>query len=71
MVGQRVFQYQEQDAEWVVQPHLIRQTTLDGVLQSILVALTRGGREVREVVVPISIKEPLDIRRTQCNSSVA
>lgn len=40
-----------------VQPHLIHPTTLDGVLQSILVALTRGGREVREVMVPTSIKE--------------
>ena len=29
-----------------VQPHLIHPTTLDGVLQSILVALTRGAREV-------------------------
>ena len=40
-----------------VQPHLIHPTTLDGVLQSILVALTKGGREVREVMVPTSIKE--------------
>lgn len=40
-----------------VQPHLIHPTTLDGVLQSILVALTRGDREVREVMVPTSIKE--------------
>ena len=40
-----------------VQPHLIHPTTLDSVLQSILVALTRDGREVREVMVPTSIKE--------------
>ena len=40
-----------------VQPHLIHPTTLDGVLQSILVALTKGGREAREVMVPTSIKE--------------
>ena len=40
-----------------VQPPLIQATTLDGVLQSILVALTRGGREVHEVMVPTSIKE--------------
>lgn len=40
-----------------VQSHLIHPTTLDGILQSILVALTRGGREVREVMVPTSIRE--------------
>lgn len=39
------------------QPHLIHPTTLDGVLQSVIVALTRGGREVREAMVPTSIKE--------------
>ena len=40
-----------------VQPHLIHPTTLDGVLQSILVALSRGGREVRAVMVPTAIRE--------------
>ncbi len=40
-----------------VQPHLIHPTTLDGVFQSILVALSRGGREVRAVMVPTAIRE--------------
>lgn len=40
-----------------VHPYLIHPTTLDGVFQSILVALTRGGREVREVMVPTAIRE--------------
>ena len=40
-----------------VQPHLIHPTTLDGVLQSILVALTRGGREINAVMVPTAIRE--------------
>jgi acyl transferase domain-containing protein len=40
-----------------VQPHLIHPTTLDGVLQAVIVALTRGGREVREAMVPTSMRE--------------
>ncbi|KAF2093095.1 fatty acid synthase S-acetyltransferase [Rhizodiscina lignyota] len=40
-----------------VQPHLIHPTTLDGLLQSVIVALTRGGREAREAVVPTTIGE--------------
>ena len=40
-----------------VQPHLIHPTTLDGVFQSILVALSRGGQEVRAVMVPTTIRE--------------
>lgn len=40
-----------------VQPHLIHPTTLDGAFQSILVALSRGGREVRAVMVPTAIRD--------------
>ena len=40
-----------------VQPHLIHPTTLDGVFQSILVALSRGGQEVRAVMVPTTIRK--------------
>ncbi|KAL1865340.1 Type I Iterative PKS [Diaporthe australafricana] len=40
-----------------VQPHLIHPTTLDGVLQSAIVALTRGGRDTADAMVPTSIKE--------------
>lgn len=40
-----------------VQPHLIHPTTLDAILQSIIVSLTRGGSEAREAMVPTSIKE--------------
>ncbi|KAJ4403512.1 hypothetical protein N0V85_005079 [Neurospora sp. IMI 360204] len=40
-----------------VQEHLVHPTTLDGVLQAVIVALTRGGREVREAMVPTSMKE--------------
>ncbi|OTB06091.1 hypothetical protein M426DRAFT_55767 [Hypoxylon sp. CI-4A] len=40
-----------------VQPHLIHPTTLDGVIQSVIVALTRGGREVRDAMVPTSIHQ--------------
>ena len=44
-------------AHGYVQPHLIHPATLDGVLQSILVALTRGGREINAVMVPTAIRE--------------
>lgn len=40
-----------------VQPHLIHPTTLDGVLQSAIVALTKGGRDTADAMVPTSIKE--------------
>ena len=40
-----------------VQPHLIHPTTLDGVLQAGIVALTRGGCDVREAMVPTSMRE--------------
>lgn len=42
-------------AHGYVQPHLIHPTTLDGVMQSVIVALTRGGREVRDAMVPNAI----------------
>ncbi|RMZ80672.1 hypothetical protein DV738_g2743, partial [Chaetothyriales sp. CBS 135597] len=39
------------------QPCLIHPTTLDGILQSIILALTNGGREVNQVMVPSEIRE--------------
>lgn len=40
-----------------VQPHLIHPATLDGVLQSVVVAMTKGGRDIGEIMVPVSFKE--------------
>lgn len=40
-----------------LQPHLIHPTTLDGALQSVVVAMTRGGKDVGEVMVPSFFKE--------------
>ncbi|KAK7733693.1 putative PKS/NRPS-like protein biosynthetic cluster [Cytospora paraplurivora] len=40
-----------------VQPHLIHPTTLDGVFQTTIVALTKGGQDLGNAVVPTSIKE--------------
>lgn len=40
-----------------IQPHLIHPTTLDGVLQSVVVAMTKGGKDIGEVMVPVSFKE--------------
>lgn len=38
-----------------VQPHLIHPSTLDGVIQSVIAAITRGGRDLRDAMVPTSI----------------
>ncbi|KAJ5595529.1 uncharacterized protein N7459_001737 [Penicillium hispanicum] len=40
-----------------VQPHLIHPATLDGVFQTVIVALTRGGRDAGDAMVPTSVKE--------------
>ncbi|KAI9662566.1 MAG: Type I Iterative PKS [Bathelium mastoideum] len=40
-----------------VQPHLVHPTTLDGILQSIILALTKGGRDVNQVMVPSEIRD--------------
>ncbi|KAH8668644.1 fatty acid synthase S-acetyltransferase [Xylariales sp. PMI_506] len=40
-----------------VQPYLIHPTTLDGIFQSVLVAMTNGGAEVDSAMVPTSVKE--------------
>ena len=40
-----------------IQSHLIHPTTLDGVLQSVVVAMTKGGKDIGEVMVPVSFKE--------------
>ena len=40
-----------------VQPHLVHPTTLDGILQSIILALTKGGRDADQVMIPSEIRD--------------
>ncbi|KAM5486920.1 Type I Iterative PKS [Microsporum audouinii] len=40
-----------------IQPHLIHPTTLDGCFQSVVVAMTRGGKDIGDIMVPVSFKE--------------
>ncbi|KAE9567271.1 Highly reducing polyketide synthase alt5 [Colletotrichum fructicola] len=40
-----------------IQPHYIHPTTLDGVIQSVVVAMTMGGKEMGEVMIPTSFKK--------------
>lgn len=59
-VGSAVATVQRQDLESQMplghlQEHLVHPTVLDGVLQSIIVCLTRGGREIDRVMVPSEI----------------
>jgi acyl transferase domain-containing protein len=44
-------------AHGYIQPHLIHPSTLDGVLHSVVAAMTRGGRDIRDAMVPTSIKK--------------
>ncbi|KAF5020446.1 hypothetical protein F66182_7525 [Fusarium sp. NRRL 66182] len=59
-IGEAVATVERQDLESLMplgylQEHLIHPTVLDGILQSIIVCLTKGGREVNQVMVPSEI----------------
>ncbi|KAF4334054.1 polyketide synthase [Fusarium beomiforme] len=59
-IGEAVATVERQDLESLMplgylQEHLIHPTVLDGVLQSIIVCLTKGGREIDQVMVPSEI----------------
>lgn len=59
-IGSAVATVQRQDLESLMplghlQEHLVHPTVLDGILQSIIVCLTRGGREIDRVMVPSEI----------------
>ncbi|KAB5578109.1 hypothetical protein GE09DRAFT_1088528 [Coniochaeta sp. 2T2.1] len=38
-------------------PFHIHPTTLDGAIQSVVVAMTKGGKEIGDVMIPTSFKE--------------
>ena len=59
-IGTAAATVQRQDLESLMplghlQAHLIHPTVLDGILQSIIVCLTKGGREIDRVMVPSEI----------------
>ncbi|KAI1029050.1 hypothetical protein LB504_012981 [Fusarium proliferatum] len=59
-IGEAVATVERQDIESLMplgylQDHLIHPTVLDGILQSIIVSLTKGGREIDQVMVPSEI----------------
>ncbi|KAF4443746.1 putative polyketide synthase [Fusarium austroafricanum] len=59
-IGEAVATVERQDLESLMplgflQDHLIHPTMLDGILQSIIVSLTKGGREIDQVMVPSEI----------------
>ncbi|RKL31435.1 Asperfuranone polyketide synthase afoG [Fusarium proliferatum] len=59
-IGEAVATVERQDLESLMplgylQDHLIHPTVLDGILQSIIVSLTKGGREIDQVMVPSEI----------------
>jgi acyl transferase domain-containing protein/NADPH:quinone reductase-like Zn-dependent oxidoreductase len=59
-IGEAVATVERQDLESLMplgflQEHLIHPTVLDGILQSIIVSLTKGGREIDQVMVPSEI----------------
>ncbi|CAF3585114.1 unnamed protein product [Fusarium graminearum] len=59
-IGEAVVTVERQDLEGsmplgYLQDHLIHPTVLDGILQSIIVSLTKGGREIDQVMVPSEI----------------
>ncbi|RBQ79289.1 hypothetical protein FVER14953_09959 [Fusarium verticillioides] len=59
-IGEAVATVERQDLESLMplgylQDHLIHSTVLDGILQSIIVSLTKGGREIDQVMVPSEI----------------
>lgn len=59
-IGSAVATVERQDLEGLMplghlQEHLVHPTVLDGILQSIIVCLTKGGREIDRVMVPSEI----------------
>ncbi|EEY15605.1 lovastatin nonaketide synthase [Verticillium alfalfae VaMs.102] len=59
-VGAAVATVERQDLEGLMplgylQEHLVHPTVLDGILQSIIVCLTKGGRDMNQVMVPSEI----------------
>ncbi|KAF4995617.1 hypothetical protein FGRMN_5008 [Fusarium graminum] len=59
-IGKAVATVERQDLESMMplgylQDHLVHPTVLDGILQSIIVSLTKGGREIDQVMVPSEI----------------
>jgi NADPH:quinone reductase-like Zn-dependent oxidoreductase/SAM-dependent methyltransferase len=59
-IGTAVATVQRQDIESLMpmgylQHHLVHPTVLDGILQSIIVCLTKGGRDIDQVMVPSEI----------------
>jgi hypothetical protein len=59
-----------QMAHGYVQPHLIHPTTLDGTLQSVVVAMTKGGKDVGDFMVPSFFKEIWIAADDTCNHTV-
>jgi len=53
----RTFQWSSHENTSVVQPHTIHPTTFDGILQIVLVMLSKGGHELMPTVIPIHIEK--------------
>jgi acyl transferase domain-containing protein len=53
----RTFQWSGSENPSFAQPHTIHPTTLDGILQIVLVILSKGGHELMPTVIPIHIEK--------------